>query len=220
MVFELENIELNFGEKNILYGVYLKTETGKVTGLLGTNGCGKTSLLKIFFGNLTANNQLIRVDGKGYLNRFYRTKMVKFLSQKNYLPLNIKLKSLFNLFNINWAEFAEIFPKLALQKNHRIAELSGGEKRLVETWLIIKSDAKLVLLDEPFTHLDPIYMDIIKQEILREKQFKAFVITDHLYKEIQEIADDLYFLKKGCTKLITSPLQLEELGYINPEFTS
>ncbi|WP_372919868.1 ATP-binding cassette domain-containing protein [Salegentibacter sp.] len=219
MVFELENIELSFGEKNILYGVYLKAETGKVTGLLGTNGCGKTSLLKVFFGNLTANNQLVRVDGKGYLTKFYRTKMVKFLSQKNYLPSHIKLKSLFNLFNINWAEFAENFPKLASKKNHRIAELSGGEKRLVETWLIIKSNAKLVLLDEPFTHLDPIYIDIIKQEIFREKQNKAFVVTDHLYREIQEIADDLYFLNKGCTKLITSPYQLEEMGYINPEYT-
>ena len=219
MVFELENVELSFGEKNILYGVYLKAETGKVTGLLGSNGCGKTSLLKIFFGNLTANNQLIRVDGKGYLNKFYRTEMVRFLSQKNYLPPHIKFKSHFKLFKIDRAEFVEIFPKLALKENHRIAELSGGEKRLVETWLIIKSNAKLVLLDEPFTHLDPIYIDIIKQEIFREKQNKAFVVTDHLYREIQEIADDLYFLNKGCTKLITSPHQLEELGYVNPEYT-
>lgn len=214
MIFELENIELSYGEKKILYGIYLKAETGKITGLLGANGCGKTSLLKIFFGNLTANNQLVRVNGKGYLRRFYRTKMVKFLSQKNYLPSNISLKALFSIFKVSWTEFAEIFPKLALKKNHRIAELSGGEKRLIETWLIIKSNAKLVLLDEPFTHLDPIYIEIIKKEIIREKQNKAFVITDHLFREIQGIADDLYFLKKGCTQLIKSPEQLAELGYI------
>lgn len=216
MIFELENIELSFGEKNILYGVYLKAETGKITGLLGANGCGKTSLLKVFFGNLTANNQLVRADGKGYLKKFYLTEMVKFLSQKNYLPSHIKMKNLFQLFKVNWPEFADNFPTTALRKNYRIGELSGGERRLVETWLIIKSDAKLVLLDEPFTHLSPLYIEIIKKEILQEKQHKAFVITDHLYKDIQEVADELYFLQKGCTQLIKTPSQLEELGYINP----
>ena len=220
MVFELENVELSFAEKNILYGVYLKAETGNVTGLLGPNGCGKTSLLKIFFGNLTANNQLVRVNGKGYLNKFYRTKLVKFLSQKNYLPPHLKLKNLFNIFQVNWREFAETFPTVASRKNHRVKELSGGEKRLVETWLIIKSDAKLVLLDEPFTHLAPLYIEIIKQEILKEKQHKAFVITDHLYRDIQLIADELYFLQKGCTQLIKSPSQLEEFGYITPDYSN
>ncbi|WP_081209633.1 ATP-binding cassette domain-containing protein [Salegentibacter sediminis] len=217
MVFELENIELSFGEKNILYGVYLKAETGKVTGLLGTNGCGKTSMLKVFFGNLTANNQLVRVDGKGYLKKFYRTGMVKFLSQKNYLPSHIRLKKLFNFFEVNWIEFAKTFPELASKQKQKIGELSGGEKRLVETWLIIKSNAKLVLLDEPFTHLAPVYIEIIKKEIYREKQHKAFVITDHLFREIQEIADELYFLQKGCTQLVKNSGHLEELGYINPD---
>ena len=64
MIFEIDNIELSFKEKRILNGIYLKTETNNITGLLGSNGCGKTCLLNILFGSLEPKYKLIRVDNK------------------------------------------------------------------------------------------------------------------------------------------------------------
>ncbi len=64
MIFELDNVELYFKNKRILNGIYLKAETGKVTAILGRNGCGKSSLLNIAFGNLKPKYMLIRVDNK------------------------------------------------------------------------------------------------------------------------------------------------------------
>ena len=213
MIFELDNVELSFNGKQILYGVYIKAETGKITGLLGSNGCGKTSLLKIFFGNLSCNNKLVRINHKGTLKKLYTIENVKFLPQTDFLP-NKSLKKLFSIYRISWDEFSVSFPSFGNYQNLKLNELSGGEQRVVAIWLTIKSNAKLVLLDEPFTHLTPLYTAIIKAELLREKKNKAILLTDHLYRDIMEITDDLYFIKDGCSRTVSTDSDLADLGYI------
>lgn len=215
MIFELDNVELTYGSKRILYGVYLKAETGKITGLLGPNGCGKTSLLRIFFGNLKSNNKLVRIDNKGRLKPLYATGMVKFLSQTDFLPSKLKVEKIFQMNQISFEDFADKFPSLKILKNQKVEELSGGEKRLVAIWCILKSDSELVLLDEPFTHLSPVYIEKIKEEIIQEKLQKAIVLTDHLFRELMDISDHLYLLKNGCTKPIEHTTELEKEGYIH-----
>ncbi len=86
MIFEIDNVELYFVEKQILNGVYLKAETGKITGILGANGCGKSSLLSILFGSLSPNNKLIRIDSKPYLKPLFTYNIVKLLPQDSLLP--------------------------------------------------------------------------------------------------------------------------------------
>ncbi|MCM8569124.1 ATP-binding cassette domain-containing protein [Gramella jeungdoensis] len=213
MIFELDNVELSFNGKQILYGLYIKAETGRITGILGSNGCGKTSLLRIFFGNLSCNNKLVRINNKGTLKKLYSIENVKFLSQTNFLP-NISLKKLFNIYRVSLEEFTEKLPSFRIYKNFKLNELSGGEKRMVSIWLTIKSDAKLVLLDEPFTHLTPVYTEIIKEELINEKKNKAILLTDHLYKDIMEISDELYFIKDGCSRAVSTTDELEKLGYV------
>ncbi len=214
MIFELDNVELSFDGKRILYGIYLKAETGRITGLLGSNGCGKTSLLRIFFGNLDCNNKLVRINNKGRLKNLYSTGMVKFLSQTDFLPKNMKVRQLFELSSISFEDFSVKFPSLEILKNQQFKTLSGGEKRLIAIWHVLKSPSELVLLDEPFTHLSPVYIEKIKEEIVREKHKKAIVLTDHLYHELLDISDDLYLVKDGCSKPIFEPAELEKHGYI------
>lgn len=215
MIFELDNVELRFKGKSILYGVYVKAETGKITGILGSNGCGKTSLLRIFFGNLPCNNKLVRINNKGTLKNLYRVENVKFLPQSDFLPSNTSLKKLFSYYKVSWEDFILKFPSFNAYKKAGLKELSGGEKRVVSIWLTIKSQAELILLDEPFTHLTPVYTSIIKEELIAEKENKAILLTDHLYQDIMEIADDLYFIKDGCSRTVSSAKELEKLGYIN-----
>ena len=214
MKFELDNVELSFDGKQILYGVYVKAEKGIITGILGSNGCGKTSLLRIFFGNLKANNALVRIDGKGSLKALYRRTKVKYLSQQNYFPGNIRLTQLCKFHRLLFSNFQELFPEFKSHQKQKFRELSGGEQRLFSIWLTLKTDVHFVLLDEPFTHLSPIYVDRVKEILVEQKAKKAILITDHMYKHILDLSDELYLIQNGCSKKITAESELAEAGYI------
>ncbi len=212
---EIDNIELNFGATEILKAIYFKAEKGKITGILGSNGSGKTSLLRILFGELKPKSKLLRIDNKPILTPLYKKGIVKYLPQFHIIPENISLQSGFRFFNASFTDFLSDFPNFKLQKHHCFAEFSGGEKRLIETYIILKSDAKIVLLDEPFSHLAPLYIQKLKEILEIEKQHKIIIITDHLYNDILEVSDTLYLLKDGWSRLLKSPEELIQHKYIS-----
>lgn len=216
MLFEVDNVELSYSGENLLNGIYLKFETGKITGILGANGCGKSTLLNVIFGSKKPRHKLIRIDQKPYLAPLYSYKgMVRYLPQNEFIPKHLKLKNAFRLFEVSWDNFITDFEKMSCYHNSPMHELSGGERRIVETYLILMSKADILLLDEPFIHLSPIYIEKFREIILREGPGKAIVITDHLYQHIIDLADDLYFLTNGCTQLIKDPMELENLKYLS-----
>ena len=214
MVFEIDNIELYFKNKCILNGIYLKAEVGKTTAILGSNGCGKSCLLNIVFGNLKSKYKLVRIDNKPILKPLYKSGLVKFLPQYHFIPSGMRLQNIFKLYNLNWKLFTSEFESFNKYRHERIGHLSGGERRIVETYIILKSDSKLVLLDEPFSHIAPIYVEYIKKLIFKEKKQKAIIITDHLYEHIIAAADRIYLLKNGTTKEIEALEELEDYKYI------
>ncbi|MGY0391964.1 ATP-binding cassette domain-containing protein [Bizionia sp. KMM 8389] len=215
MILELDNIELYFKNKRILNGIYLKAETGKVTGILGSNGCGKTCILNIIFGTLKPKYKLIRLNNKPILNPLYQTNLIHFLPQLPITPNNLKLKTAFKLFKVNWKEFTLLFNTFSCYENYKFRQLSGGERRVVETYLFLKSACKIILLDEPFSHVAPLYIETIKKIITEEKSQKIIIITDHLYRDIIETSDDLYLIKNGHSKLVTDLKVLEDYKYIS-----
>jgi ABC-type lipopolysaccharide export system ATPase subunit len=215
MILEIDNIELYFKNKRILNGIYLKAETGKVTGILGVNGSGKTSLLNIVFGCLQPKYKLIRIDNKPILKPLYLTNKIGFLTQHHFIPRNIKIKSVFLLFNISWEDFNKEFNALNINKHSIFSTLSGGERRLVETFVILKSNKKIILLDEPFSHIAPVYIETIKRLITELKKDKVIIITDHLYRHIMDVSDDLYLINDGHSKLIKNTKELEDYKYLS-----
>lgn len=217
MILEIDNVELSFDNKRILYGVYLKSETGKVTGLLGRNGCGKTSLLRILFGSLSPKYTNIRLDGKPQRGKLYGTASTVYLPQHQMLPSNLRLLKAFQFFNSDWDIFTKTFPAFEKYKPTRVNELSSGELRVIETYLILNSNKKIILLDEPFSFIAPIYVEKIKALIRIKKKESVIVITDHFFRDILEISDSVYFLKNGYSKLIRSKEDLENEGYLNLE---
>ncbi|WP_339634942.1 ATP-binding cassette domain-containing protein [Bizionia echini] len=215
MILELDNVELYFKEKRILNGIYLRAEIGKVTGILGSNGCGKSCILNIIFGTLKPKYKLIRLNNKPVLKPLYKTKRIHFLPQLPITPNNLKLKIAFKLFQVNWNEFTTHFDSFSKYKDFKFYQLSGGERRIVETYILLKSPTDIVLLDEPFSHIAPLYIEKIKSIISEEKQQKIIIITDHLYRDIIETSDNLYLIKDGHSKLVTDVNMLEDYKYLS-----
>lgn len=215
MKLEIDNVELYFKDKTILNGIYLKAETGKVTGILGSNGCGKSCLLQIIFGSLKPKYKLVRVDNTPVLNPLYQTNLVKYLPQHSLIPKNLSLKYIFKIYEVDWLKFIKIFEKFSMFETYKSKQLSGGQLRLIETYIVLKGNSKIVLLDEPFSHLAPLHIEKISTIINEEKRNKAIIITDHFYRNIIKSSDDIYLLKNGATKLIDNVLELEDYKYLS-----
>ena len=212
---EIDSVQLSFGERTILNNIYVKSETGKITGILGRNGCGKSCLLKLIFGELQTLEKSVRINGKTLFGNYRNPKDMRMLPQFNFLPKYMKVSQIFRSFNSDYSEFSELFTELPDCFNLRIGELSGGNVRIIETFLILKSNTKFCILDEPFSHLSPknisVFMEIIKQE----KVNKGIIFTDHLYNYITLLSDDLYMIKDSISYKINSIDNLKQFGYIS-----
>lgn len=136
-----------------------------------------------------------------------------YLPQFTFLPKSLKLKRVFLDFGIDNIDFEQDFPDIRLNFNSKLSELSGGELRLIEVFLIIKSKTKFVLLDEPFSHIMPLHIEKIKQILTKEKENKGILMTDHMYKHITDISDNLYILSNGKVQQIKEIDDIERLGY-------
>ncbi|NIK92272.1 ABC transporter ATP-binding protein [Mangrovimonas sp. CR14] len=216
MILEVDNVELSFNNKTILNSVYFKAEQGKITSLIGKNGSGKSCLLEIIFGSLQPKYKLIRINKKPFLKPlyFYKNK-IGFLPQHQISPNSIKIKSIFKLFGVSLNQFMIDFENFNKYRNSRINELSSGEIRILETYVILKSQMDIILLDEPFSYLAPIAVIKLKELIKEEKEKKIIILTDHQYREVLDISDTCYFLSQGGTKLISSEKDLQNQNYIS-----
>lgn len=210
----MDSVLLEFDLRKILSDIYLKCETGKITGLLGRNGHGKTCLMNIICGNLEPQSKSIRFDGSTISTPFKKPELLIYLPQFNFIPENLTLKRIFNDFKIDFNSFEKLFPEISIHFKSPIKNLSGGHRRIVEIFIIIKSKTQFVLLDEPFSHIMPLHIDKIKTLLLEEKHNKGILITDHLYEHITSISDSLYVINNGKTYLTNHISDLENYGYL------
>ena len=214
-MLEVDNIEKYYNQVQILYGIHLKALRGQITGILGSNGCGKSTLLKIIFGTLSSKYKLIKVDGKIIQKPLYTTGIVKYLPQHHFIPGFLSLRKALELYGVHPTEFSSFFVDEDFDLSQRFGRLSGGQKRIVEVFITLKSKANIILLDEPFSHIAPVQIERIKTVLEEEKQRKTIVITDHLYREITEVSDAIYLIKNGSSKLIHQLSELEDYKYIS-----
>jgi ABC-type multidrug transport system ATPase subunit len=198
------------GRDLLLTGVYLKCQIGEVIALLGRNGCGKSTLLKIIFGTIKAQHSYIRLHGK--LNkRTYLTGKVGYLPQDSFLPTSGKVSYLIQLLVHNTAAKQVILDDVRIQTflDKKVYQLSGGELRFLEIYLLISQPTDFLLLDEPFSGLEPIYKQFISDLIIRYKDRKGFVISDHNYRDVLQISTQIVLLQHGGCRPIHDKKELE-----------
>ena len=212
-LLEVDSVLLEFGTKRVLQDIYLKSETGKVLGLLGRNGTGKSCLMNIIYGELLPNDKSIRLDGKSFVTKHRYPGDLKYLPQFGFIPKSLSLKRIFKDFKLDFGDFINEFPEFDKYYSQKLSRLSGGERRIVEIYSILVSKTKFCMLDEPFSHIMPIHVDAIKNLIGREKKNKGIIMTDHLYEYLIDICDDLYLIHLGKTYRVRSLKDLEDFGY-------
>ena len=212
-ILEVDSVLLEFDSKRILQNVYLKSETDKVTGLLGRNGTGKSCLMKILFGEIIPRDKSIRINGNAILGSNRTPKDLRYLPQKRFIPSSLTVKRIFNDFKLDFEDLIRNFPELEKFYKSKLINLSGGERRIIEIYTILASRTKFCMLDEPFSQIMPIHVNSIKKLILREKENKGIIITNHMFKHIIDICDDLYVINNGKTYLTKSIEDIETLGY-------
>lgn len=212
---KVDSVQLAFNNRKILQDVYLSCTQGEVVGLLGRNGSGKSSLLKIIFGTLAPAYKYVAIDDK-YIKKGYMNNRIAYLPQHNYLPKGIKISALAKMLvdDFYWDEFTEL-PIYQNHYNKTAGQLSGGELRKLETMLVVYNQADFILLDEPFTHISPIQTEEFKPILKRGAQRKGIIVTDHQYYNVLDICDHIVLLNNGCTKHIKHIDELVAYGYLS-----
>lgn len=211
---EVDSVYLEIDKKVILSNIYLKCKTGIITGLLGKNGSGKSCLMKIMYGVIHCESS-VRLNQKVYTKMYKQPNLVSFLPQFHFLPKGLSIIEVFYHFQLCYNSFENTFPEFVNKHTTKLFELSGGERRLIELYVILISEAKFTLLDEPFTNLSPLQIEKIKQIIINQKSIKGILISDHLYNHIIDISSSLYVICNGKSNLVNSINDIVSLGYLN-----
>ncbi|RAW02190.1 ATP-binding cassette domain-containing protein [Pseudochryseolinea flava] len=211
-VLEADSIMVDYGVVSFLSDIYLRCDQGEIVGLLGRNGCGKSTLLQIIFGSRIAAQKSIRINGE-YLSAGYKNSNIKFLPQDTLIPANITIRDAMRLLSVERKVVAAVFPESVPFLEQTPARFSGGELRFLELVLILCSDAKFCLLDEPFTGLSPVMIERAIALMQHAKKEKGIVVTDHRYRDVTQCSDRLYYLSSGRLRQIDSEEQLVNLGY-------
>lgn len=209
MVLELKNIEKSFGEKQVLTGVSLKVEGGKAFGLLGRNGAGKTTTIRILMDVFPANSGKVLIDGQpidydkvniGYLPEergLYPKKII--IDQLTYFA---ELKDMSHKNAVNAVDYWLERLCMSEYRNKRLDTLSKGNQQKIQLITAVAHDPDIVILDEPFSGLDPVnailLKNVVKEQISRGK---IVLFSSHQMNYIEEFCDSIAILNAGKVAL-------------------
>ena len=209
MILELRNIEKSFGEKKVLTGVSFKAEGGKAFGLLGRNGAGKTTSIRILMDVFPANSGEVLIDGQpidynkigiGYLPEergLYPKKII--IDQLTYFA---ELKGMSRKAAVESIDYWLGRLGMAEYRNKRLDTLSKGNQQKIQLITALAHDPDIVILDEPFSGLDPVnamlLKDVVKEQISKGK---IVLFSSHQMSYIEEFCDSIAILNNGVVAL-------------------
>lgn len=214
-IFEADSIRKAFGDKQVLTDIYIKCRSGDIIGLLGRNGTGKSTLLKILYGTLYTDYKHISVNDDIINHPFKKKGIVSFLLQDNFLPKSLTVRSAIQLFE-HKTDDPEFINDEILKKVYdtKIRNLSGGESRYLEIKLILSIESQFTFLDEPFNGISPVHIELVKDMIRKHAFKKGIILTDHDYRNVLDVANIFMILFDGGLKILKSKEELIYWGYL------
>ena len=204
-MLEIRHLEKSFGNKQVLFGVDLTAQQGHILGLVGKNGAGKTTIFHSILRFLDYSGE-IRLDGKAITQETY--KEIGYLPEERSLMPKLtifeQVRYLAALKGMSTAEVKEKLPtwmeKLQVKGKltDKIKSLSKGNQQKVQLIITLIHEPKLIILDEPFSGLDPVNTEVLKQVIFEEKERGATIIfSDHVMTNVEELCDDILMIRDG-----------------------
>lgn len=200
-LLECINVDKNYGNKSVLKDVNLTIPRGKIIGLLGKNGTGKSTLIKLINDLLTPTSGKILINGKevGVESK----KIISYLPERTYLDKSMTVDKVIEYFEEFYDNFdsktaRKLLKDLDLDTSQKLAKMSKGMQEKVQLVLVMSRRAELYILDEPLGGVDPATRDYILDTILTNfNEGASVIISTHLIADIERILDEVIFIDKG-----------------------
>ncbi|KXT79339.1 ABC-type multidrug transport system, ATPase component [Streptococcus sp. DD11] len=210
----LDHIFKNYGEAPALYDVSLNIQPGRIIGLLGPNGSGKTTIIKLINGLLQPTSGHVYLKGAEPSRDSKR--FVSYLPDTTYLSDNSKVSEAIAYFqdfyeNFDSAKALQLLKDLRIDPQARIGSLSKGNKEKMQLILVMSRHADLYILDEPIGGVDPAARDYILRTIIQNRTPQSSVIiSTHLIADIESILDEVILINQGQILLHENANQLRQ----------
>ena len=213
-IIEIRGLTKSYLNKKAVNNLSLNLEKGKVVGILGPNGSGKTTIIKILAGILRSTKGEVYIDGKK--PGAYTKSIVSYLPDRNFLYEWMSVDEAIVFYKDFYKDFDqarayELLDFMKLDKNSKVSSLSKGMKEKLNLTLVLSRKAKVYILDEPIAGVDPIARDQILDAIIKNyNKDSTMLITTHLVRDIEGIFDEVVFLKEGEVYLTGNAENLRE----------
>ncbi|MDE6951543.1 MAG: ABC transporter ATP-binding protein [Lachnospiraceae bacterium] len=219
-----KDLTKTYGKKPALNRVNLEIESGHIIGLLGPNGSGKTTFIKLLNGLLTPTSGELSVKNKPV--GIESKKVISYLPDQTYLNMNNKVKDVIDYFTAFYADFEPkraygMLESLQISPEDRLKTMSKGTKEKVQLILVMSRRAELYVLDEPIAGVDPAARDYILQTILSNYDPEASIlVSTHLISDIETILDQVIFIKEGeiCLQASVDDIRMQHQKSIDSLF--
>ncbi|MBU5440180.1 ABC transporter ATP-binding protein [Tissierella sp. MSJ-40] len=213
-IVEIKGLSKSYFNKKALNNLALNIEEGKVVGILGPNGSGKTTLIKILTGILRETKGEVLIDG--HEPGVYTKSIVSYLPDRNFLYNWMTIQDALSFYKDFYKDFNEkrayeLLDFMKLKRDMKVTSLSKGMTEKLNLTLVLSRNAKLYILDEPIAGVDPVARDQILDAIINNyNENSSMIITTHLVRDMENIFDDVVFLREGEVYLTGNAETLRE----------
>lgn len=198
---EITGLTKSYGRTRALDGVDLRLGPGRIVGLLGENGCGKTTLLKVLAGVMQDYTGDVRIAGHRPGPRSKAT--VSFLPDVSFLPERARIEECLRLYRDFFGDFDEakarrLVDSFGLETSLRLKEASRGMREKVQIALAMSREASVFLLDEPISGVDPLARDTLLSTIVGDlPEHSLVLISTHLVHDLEPVLDSVVMMRHG-----------------------
>ena len=206
-ILECRNLEKSYdgGRTKALKGISLSLGKGRIVGLLGPNGSGKTTFIKLMNGLLAPDGGELYIDG--YPVGVETKERISYLPEVTYLSKSMKVHQIISYFGDFYRDFDrgrayEMLDRLNINPGDSLKTMSKGTKEKVQLIMVMSRNADLYVLDEPIGGVDPAARDYILSTIVSNYHPESTILlSTHLIADVEPILDDVIFIKEGMIML-------------------